>query len=437
MMTTGATSSARDIAMRSPFTSSQWQELEHQALIFKYMVSGVAIPPELIYSVKRSLDSSMNTRPTPHQPIGWGCFQVGFGRKADPEPGRCRRTDGKKWRCSKEAYPDSKYCERHMHRGRNRSRKPVEIISSSSSSSSSNCSSSSSSSSASTTATLVSSSTLLNRNLSMINSTNTSTTAAPLMSSEIYQDPLTHHQKSTYLNNPYLYPHQQNKSTYNMISSSGFSSPHDHNNTTTNTPHHMFLDSGSYSDKDYSRYFHGIKDHQGVVDERDFFPEASGSVRGGINIHHHHQDSICQPLMTTNSFRGYSHDHHHQSHQFHQSFSHHNSKPQHCFVLGTDFKSSTSSASRAPLKIDKEDHDHHDDETQKPLHHFFGEWPPKNTDSAWLDLASNSRVHNWIKPFDCSSKTQVDLSGTTTLQSWTIGHYHHQNTVQKSTCLLR
>uniref|UniRef100_A0A6V7QX30 Growth-regulating factor n=1 Tax=Ananas comosus var. bracteatus TaxID=296719 RepID=A0A6V7QX30_ANACO len=49
-----------------------------------------------------------------------------FGKKLDPEPGRCRRTDGKKWRCSKEAYPDSKYCERHMHRGRNRSRKPVE-----------------------------------------------------------------------------------------------------------------------------------------------------------------------------------------------------------------------------------------------------------------------------------------------------------------------
>ncbi|XAR49891.1 hypothetical protein NMG60_11004065 [Bertholletia excelsa] len=52
---------------------------------------------------------------------------MGFGRKPDPEPGRCRRTDGKKWRCSKEAHPDSKYCERHMHRGRNRSRKPVEI----------------------------------------------------------------------------------------------------------------------------------------------------------------------------------------------------------------------------------------------------------------------------------------------------------------------
>lgn len=54
---------------------------------------------------------------------------MGFSRKVDPEPGRCRRTDGKKWRCSKEAYPDSKYCERHMHRGRNRSRKPVEVSS--------------------------------------------------------------------------------------------------------------------------------------------------------------------------------------------------------------------------------------------------------------------------------------------------------------------
>jgi len=55
--------------------------------------------------------------------VGYGAY---FGKKVDPEPGRCRRTDGKKWRCSKEAAPDSKYCERHMHRGRNRSRKPVE-----------------------------------------------------------------------------------------------------------------------------------------------------------------------------------------------------------------------------------------------------------------------------------------------------------------------
>ncbi|CAA6658677.1 unnamed protein product [Spirodela intermedia] len=92
---------------RCPFTASQWQELEHQALIFKYMASGPGPPG-------------------PHRPHKEEL--MGFGKKVeDPEPWRCRRTDGKKWRCSKEAFPDSKYCERHMHRGKNRSRKPVEI----------------------------------------------------------------------------------------------------------------------------------------------------------------------------------------------------------------------------------------------------------------------------------------------------------------------
>ncbi|MCD7454085.1 hypothetical protein HAX54_023446 [Datura stramonium] len=43
----------------------------------------------------------------------------------DPEPGRCRRTDGKKWRCKRDLIPGQKYCGQHMHRGR-RSRKPVE-----------------------------------------------------------------------------------------------------------------------------------------------------------------------------------------------------------------------------------------------------------------------------------------------------------------------
>ncbi|KAF7814051.1 growth-regulating factor 5 [Senna tora] len=112
-----SSSSARN---RPPFTPSQWQELEQQALVFKYMVSGTPIPPDLIFSIKTSLDSSISSRLFPHHPIGWGCFEMGFGRKVDPEPGRCRRTDGKKWRCSKEAYPDSKYCEKHMHRDHER-----------------------------------------------------------------------------------------------------------------------------------------------------------------------------------------------------------------------------------------------------------------------------------------------------------------------------
>ncbi|KAE9588481.1 putative transcription factor interactor and regulator C3H-WRC/GRF family [Lupinus albus] len=58
--------------------------------------------------------------------MGWGAFHFGFSNNTDPEPGRCRRTDGKKWRCSRDAVVDQKYCERHMNRGRHRSRKPVE-----------------------------------------------------------------------------------------------------------------------------------------------------------------------------------------------------------------------------------------------------------------------------------------------------------------------
>ncbi|KAJ0770031.1 putative transcription factor interactor and regulator C3H-WRC/GRF family [Helianthus annuus] len=41
---------------------------------------------------------------------------------------RCRRTDGKRWRCKKDVLPDQKYCERHVHRGRICSRKPVEVV---------------------------------------------------------------------------------------------------------------------------------------------------------------------------------------------------------------------------------------------------------------------------------------------------------------------
>ncbi|RWW50023.1 hypothetical protein BHE74_00043753 [Ensete ventricosum] len=54
------------------FTLAQWQELELQALIYKYMLAGVS------------------------GVVSWGRCAV------DSEPGRCRRTDGKKWRCSRE-----------------------------------------------------------------------------------------------------------------------------------------------------------------------------------------------------------------------------------------------------------------------------------------------------------------------------------------------
>ncbi|EEF28270.1 conserved hypothetical protein [Ricinus communis] len=115
------------------FSLAQWQELELQALIYRYMLAGAAIPPELLQPIKKSLLHSppyFLHHPLQHysyyQPA---LLQTGYwGRAAmDPEPGRCRRTDGKKWRCSRDVVAGQKYCERHVHRGRNRSRKPVEI----------------------------------------------------------------------------------------------------------------------------------------------------------------------------------------------------------------------------------------------------------------------------------------------------------------------
>lgn len=104
---------------RQLFTAAQWWELEHQALIYKYLVAGVPVPTDLLIPIHRSFESLYHRYPA----LGYCSY---YGKKLDPEPGRCRRTDGKKWRCSKNAYLESKYCERHMKRGRNRSRKLVE-----------------------------------------------------------------------------------------------------------------------------------------------------------------------------------------------------------------------------------------------------------------------------------------------------------------------
>lgn len=45
------------MGMRSPFTLSQWQELEHQALIFKYMMAGMPVPPDLVLPIQKSFES--------------------------------------------------------------------------------------------------------------------------------------------------------------------------------------------------------------------------------------------------------------------------------------------------------------------------------------------------------------------------------------------
>lgn len=110
--------------VRGPFTPSQWMELEHQALIYKYILANIPVPSNLLFPIKKALDSAgFSLTPSSY---GWGGFHLGFSSNTDPEPGRCRRTDGKKWRCARDAVPDQKYCERHINRGRHRSRKPVE-----------------------------------------------------------------------------------------------------------------------------------------------------------------------------------------------------------------------------------------------------------------------------------------------------------------------
>uniref|UniRef100_A0A151UIM6 Growth-regulating factor n=1 Tax=Cajanus cajan TaxID=3821 RepID=A0A151UIM6_CAJCA len=104
-----------------PFTTAQWRELERQAMIYKYMMASVPVPPGLLNLIPTS---------TSRSPCMDGAFNLRLASSSDPEPGRCRRTDGKKWRCSRDVAPNHKYCERHMHRGRPRrprSRKPVEV----------------------------------------------------------------------------------------------------------------------------------------------------------------------------------------------------------------------------------------------------------------------------------------------------------------------
>ncbi|CAN1218364.1 Growth-regulating factor 1 [Linum perenne] len=316
------------------FTATQWQELEHQALIYKYMVSGVPIPPQLLFStLSNTALASSSSSSSIQYPIGWGgYFQVGNGKKGDPEPGRCRRTDGKKWRCSKEAnHPNSKYCERHMHRGKNRSRKPVEI------------SPSSSSSAPSTAATTNTS--YYNPNIL------SSTTTSSLDNSQL------HH-----LNPSFIYPHHSSSSSSSSSSSNRANigsefSPQSINSTT----HNLFLDPAS--DKDYSpkkRYFHGGREDHNQQQQQQLGVSSTRKL------------GYCStPQSEFESF------YHRSKQDFYQN---QQQQEQHCFVLGADFKSSSEVRS-----IKMADHE----QTHKPLHHFFGIGGGNCSDS-WLDLSSTS-----------------------------------------------
>ncbi|XP_050262237.1 growth-regulating factor 1-like isoform X2 [Quercus robur] len=356
---------------RFPFSASQWQELEHQALIFKYMASGIPIPPDLLYTIKRScLDSSLSSKFFPHQPhqhvgLGWNCLQMGLGRKIDPEPGRCRRTDGKKWRCSKEAFPDSKYCERHMHRGKNRSRKPVEVLK--------------------TTTTTSPSSTTTNPSTSTISSI-TKNHSAALTPTSHYPNPFSslssmsssdthhshlHHSYYTNSNPPHHHFLYHNPTSSSRTPGIGLS-PHD-NNTTP-----LLLESSPYSqtNTDFrNRYIYGLKEE---VDEHAFFSEPSGTMRslsGPLSMDDPWQltpltmstssskQRSCSGLQNQSDYSSYL-----QLQSLSDSTTKQSEEDQHFFVLGSDIK-----------LMEKEQ-----PQPQKTIHHFFDEWPPKERDS-WVD----------------------------------------------------
>ncbi|GER41568.1 growth-regulating factor 5 [Striga asiatica] len=55
-------SNNNDSSIRYPFTATQRQELEQQALVFKYMVSGMPVPPDLLFTIRRSFHSSLSSK---------------------------------------------------------------------------------------------------------------------------------------------------------------------------------------------------------------------------------------------------------------------------------------------------------------------------------------------------------------------------------------
>ncbi|KAL7149785.1 hypothetical protein ABFS83_05G063900 [Erythranthe nasuta] len=105
------------------FTNTQWQELERQKMVHKYILASIPVPPQLLLPTSTAATSST----TPAATLTPGQDLVRYpGNGSDPEPWRCKRTDGKKWRCSRDVAPNQKYCERHAHKSRPRSRKHVE-----------------------------------------------------------------------------------------------------------------------------------------------------------------------------------------------------------------------------------------------------------------------------------------------------------------------
>nr|BDI55451.1 growth-regulating factor 11-like [Lolium multiflorum]BDI55452.1 growth-regulating factor 11-like [Lolium multiflorum] len=108
------------------FTAMQLQELEQQSRVYQYMAARVPVPTHLVFPIWKSVTGASSEGAQNYPTLmGLATLCLDFGKTPEPEPGRCRRTDGKKWRCWRKTIPNEKYCERHMHRGRKR---PVQLV---------------------------------------------------------------------------------------------------------------------------------------------------------------------------------------------------------------------------------------------------------------------------------------------------------------------
>ncbi|PIN18287.1 hypothetical protein CDL12_09046 [Handroanthus impetiginosus] len=107
------------------FTWMQLQELELQSLIYNYIKAGIPVPTHLILPIWRSFAGCIAHQIYPNC-LGYNPLYFDPKSSMDPEPRRCRRTDGKKWRCSRNVVEGQKYCSSHMHRGRLRPRNNLQ-----------------------------------------------------------------------------------------------------------------------------------------------------------------------------------------------------------------------------------------------------------------------------------------------------------------------
>lgn len=54
----GANMNGMSAGFKGPFTPSQWMELEHQALIYKYITANYPVPSNLLNPIKKALESA-------------------------------------------------------------------------------------------------------------------------------------------------------------------------------------------------------------------------------------------------------------------------------------------------------------------------------------------------------------------------------------------